>query len=57
MRDVNVSSCEANLFVHFAESGRVRSFAAFSAAAEIWPDAVGSAHEGAVFADDEDTGA
>ena len=57
MRDVNVSSREANFFVHFAESDRVRSLAAFSAADKILLDAVGAAHEGAVFADDGDTGA
>ena len=57
VRDVNVASREADLFVHFAERSCVRSLAAFPAAAEILPDPVGAAHEGAVFADDEATGA
>ena len=57
VQDANVTCREADLLAHFSERGRVRSFAAFSAAAEVLPDAVGSAYEGAVFAHDEDTGA
>ena len=57
MKDANVTCHEADLLRIFSERGCVRCFAAFSAAAEVLPDAVGSAYEGAVFAHDEDTGA
>ena len=57
MREVDVGGREADLLLHLSERGCVRSFAEFSAAAEILPDAVGSAHEGAVSADDNDAGA
>ena len=54
LHEVEVGGREADLLVHLSERGRVRSFADFSASAEILPDVAGTAQQGAVPADDED---
>ena len=56
-QDTNVTRREADLLAQLPERSLVRSLATVSPAAEVLLDAVGSAHEGAVFAHDEDTGA
>ena len=56
-QNVDVTRREADLLVQLPERGIVGSLATVPPAAEVLPDAVGLAHEGAVLAHDEGTGA
>ena len=48
---------EADLLVQLPERGLIGGLATVLPAAEVLPDAIGSAHEGTVLAHDEDNGA